>query len=271
MIDLRTMLHDSAPMPRTPLDMADIQRRARRRQPRRFAAWLGLAGLTLGVGIPGASVLVTAGDPHGEQAKPTATSIDTVLDAVLDADATTDSTTTTTTRGATSEGVRPATAARVDGTTAAAPIAGGTLQGGGATEAPSTTINPARPTTTTGPPPAEAYPRAASCTVDNAGLGPNEQRRCLFTATAAGGASRRPYGDEVNSPHGQVLVTRNGATTAHPVVGVNVFAGDLERGCEDLFIQPGDLVEVILTNSASGTREVETIGAGEHWECYGDQ
>jgi hypothetical protein len=137
--------------------------------------------------------------------------------------------------------------------------------GAGSDGSPAPTATPSSPTTT-----APAYPAAASCSIDNRDLGPSEQRSCRFTATAEGGASRRPYGDEASSPHGQVFVTRYGTTTVHPVHGFNVFAGDVETGCENRFIQPGDLVEVVLTNNPGGTRSVETIGAGQGWECSGD-
>jgi len=265
MTDLRELLHESAPRPTGPLDMAAVYRRGRQRRSRRLGGWLGLAGVTLGLGVPSGSMLVTAGEGGRDQAAAT-----TTLPPTGAARAASETTTTL-------------------GLVAGPPIRSLTAGGGGA-KTPIRTVDPLAPSaaptssgdpiaapTSTAPPgatptsgpaaPRPEYPRAASCSVDNAGLGPSEQRACRFTATAAGGASRRPYGDEVNSPHGQVLVTRNGTTTAHPVFGAEVFAGDVRRGCQELFIQPGDLVEVVLTNSPRGTTQVETIGAGEHWEC----
>ena len=265
MTDLRTLLHASAPTPQSPLDMAEISRRARRRSSRRLMTWLGVAGLTLGLGIPGGSILVTADNRHHEHAGPSPTLplTEVTVGASIES--------TTTARPIGTVAGRPVP----DAGTGGAAVPSGTpagRRGGTATadEEPHTTAAPP-PTSTTVPSESDPYPLAASCAVDNAGLRPSEQRRCRFTATTAGGASRRPYGDEVHSPQGQVLVTRDGATTAHPVVGVQAFAGDVKRGCEELFIEPGDRVEVILTNSATGTQSIETIGAGEHWECYGDQ
>lgn len=267
MTDLRTLLHQSAPVPSAPLDMAAVRRLAARRRSRRIAGWLGLAGLTLGLGVPGGAQLVTVGDDGHAGGGSSAAAV----------------TTPTTTSG----GGRSSAATLAAGGTSASPkapiaigapgaptavVAGGagersSADGGAGPEGPGAapTLTPSSPTTT-----APAYPAAASCWVDNRDLGPSEQRSCRFTATAEGGTSRRPYGDEASSPHGQVFVTRYGTTTVHPVVGVHVFAGDVEHGCEDLFIQPGDLVEVVLTNNPGGTREVETIGAGHGWECYGD-
>ena len=267
MADLRTLLHESAPRPRSPLDLEALHARARRRTNRRFATWLGVAGLALGIGVPGGTVFVTAdrGDDH-RVAPPTTTTTSTPssADDATDAD---ERSTATTGRGvsaaASSSPAEGRLVAPRPGTAAS------DADAGPSSDAPPTSLRGT--TSTTAAPRAAEYPPAAACTVDNAGLGPNEQRRCRFTATAAGGASRRPYGDEVNSPQGQVLVTRNGTTTAHPVFGAQVFAGDIRRGCEDLFIQPGDLVEVVLTNAASGTREVMTIGAGERWQCWGDE
>lgn len=267
MADLRTLLHQSAPKPRSPLDLVSIHERVQRRPHRRFAAWLGIAGLLLGLGVPGGSALVTADRQNDRQAAPPS------LPSLIESghvDSGVDVPTTTSTQIASARSTaRPSTESKAVEASAA---------GSGSAEAddsarviapPTTARGPAATTSTVvapSPSPAD-YPRAASCSIDNAGLGRNEQRRCRFTATATGGAGFRDGSDEPRGPTAQVSVTRDGSTMTRPVTGVAVFAGDLKRGCAEQFIQPGDLVELVLTNSGSDSEAEATVGAGEGWEC----
>ncbi len=269
MVDLRTLLQECAPKPRSPLDLDAIHARAQRRPRRRFATWLGIVGLTAGIGIPGGAVLVTADRQNDRQAAPP---IVPSLVAPVRVDGATDASTTTstptalsgaTTRRAESRSVEASadssgTAAADDRAHVVAP--------------PTTSRGPTPATTSVVPSPSPAeYPRAASCSVDNQGLGRGEQRQCRFTATSTGGASFRDGSDEPRGPTAQVSVTRNGSTTTRPVTGVAVFAGDLKRGCAEQFIQPGDLVELVLTNTGSDPGAAATIGAGEGWDCGTNQ
>lgn len=269
MADLRTLLQQSAPKPTTPLDLAAIHARAQRRPRRRFATWLGIAGLTLGIGIPGGSVLVTADRENDRQADPP--SVPAVVTPVR-VDGATDATTTTSMPTAPSG----ATARRAtESKSVEAPAARGGSAGSddnARVVAPPTTSRGSVPTTTTvvsaapSPTPSD-YPQAASCSIDNRGLGRNEQRRCRFTATTSGGASFRDGSNEPRGPTAQVSVTRDGTTTTRPVTGVAVFAGDLGQACAERFIQPGDLVELVLSNTGTDPGAEATIGAGEGWAC----
>ena len=68
---------------------------------------------------------------------------------------------------------------------------------------------------------------------------------------------------------GEVLVTRNGMTTRHEVQYSSVRAGDLHTFACTPFIEPGDLVEAVLTNSMSpADADRTTLGAGEGWTCF---
>lgn len=245
MTDLRTLLHEAAPLPSGPLDMGSVRRRAARLRVRRATTWLAgvlaVAGVTLpatgsGVLAPGGTgtdVGVGVGVERNDAPHPTAMAV-------------------------------PATGA-----------------GGGAGAAPAPTAQPRRApdgtarsaggaTQPDGPALGDVQPPAPSCSVDDAGLREGEQRVCRFTATKAGGAGLRSDGAaQPTGARGDVYYVRNGVRSHQRVEyqragagGVGVFA------CAE-FLEPGDLVEVVVTaGAARPDRPTSTLGAGEGWSCW---
>lgn len=77
-------------------------------------------------------------------------------------------------------------------------------------------------------------------------------------------------------PEGRVTVTRDGVSTTYDVVSNRARAEDpageelgVFAGCgQGNFIQPGDLVEVVLTRTSSTPpATTTTLTAGEGWRC----
>src|SRR5258706_12003232 len=66
MPDLHELLHDAAPKPVAPLDMAALQRRAHRFSKRRLVAWLAGVVAVAGVGLPAGTTLLASAN-HGER------------------------------------------------------------------------------------------------------------------------------------------------------------------------------------------------------------
>lgn len=269
MTDLRTLLHDSAPAPRGPLDMRDVRRRAERAGARRVLAWLSGIGVAIGLGVPVGGALLSPADNAavvevGVSEPSTTTSAPNPTVPVA---APLGATTSSTVRLASRSGVdRPGlvddavTASELEGDPAA--IATTTL---GAPAGVDSEPSPKLEAT-------DGYPLASSCSVDNAGLGPKRQRTCQFTATTRGGAEMRSNGVAMaagNGAEGHVTVTRDGKRTTTIVQYDSASAGDLGVfGCGGL-IEPGDLVEVVLTNGAgSPDGSTTTLGAGEGWYCW---
>lgn len=105
------------------------------------------------------------------------------------------------------------------------------------------------------PPRKVSYPAAESCSVDNAGLFTGETRSCRFTATRPGGWRFK-------------LTTGVGTP---PYTFVNVTRGDLSwtytgHGCGDAVVEPGDRVDVSLTNDSAEVSVIK-LGAGHNWDC----
>lgn len=118
----------------------------------------------------------------------------------------------------------------------------------------------------------QASPPASACTVDNAGLNPGGQRMCSFTATTMGGATMRSDGVVMaagNGAQGYVTITRQGIRRTHTVQYNSARAGELGVFSCGGLIEPGDLVEVVLTNGpAALDGSTVTLGAGEGWYCW---
>lgn len=270
MTDLRTMLHESAPTPRRPLDMVDVRRRAQRSGARRALAWLGAVGAVVALGVPvGGSLLAPAGEG--------------AVDAVGGPRATT--TTTSTPDDVGFDG--PESATRV--AESPAPETGTDAAGAAASLGTSGQASPdLSPSPTAPPPPAAvasdaddgAYPPGAGCSVDDAGLGPDERRTCRFTATEVGGASMQTdsaVDSPGTQPKGLVTVTRDGVSTTYELGTTRARAQDptgeelgvFLDGCRHgPFIQPGDLVEAVITRTSSTPpAATTTLIAGEEWAC----
>lgn len=272
MTDLRTLLRESAPTPRQPLDLAELHRRADRRGTRRWLTWIAGLGAVLGLAGPvGVGVLSPADEGDSRVGVgPVVTTSSTVASASASAVASASTTTTTTTtRRGTGAGARATSAKAADRPSDAGAPADPVVGSSERSTAPGPADRPAPATATAGNP---DYPEATACTVDDVGLGPGEERRCRFTATTNGGASLRSDGPA--SPdvgvRGEVIITRGRTTTRREVQYQSVRAGDVSAfaGC-DKFIEPGDLVEVVLTNSTSPAESGRTtLGAGEGWACY---
>lgn len=255
MTDIRTLLHEAAPTPAGPLDMAVVHARARRRSWRRVGAWVAGLGVVIGAAVPvGGSLLVSAG--QGDR-RPAAE------------DATGDDASSINGRATDERGAKPARdpGSGVDDGT---PIDGEV----GAPPSGSTADRTAGPSTTAAAPaPSTSHPAAASCSVDTAGLDDGAMRSCRFTATKTGGAGMTSSGATGPTPgvgpSGEVTVTRNGVSQTYSVGRHGARAGDagVFVGC-NVFIQPGDLVDVVLTNSSSSTATgvTTTLGAGEGWD-----
>ena len=257
MTDLSTLLHESAPAPRRPLDLAAVHDRARRAGARRRLLWLGGLGSLLALPI-GAGTFVPAHE-----------GADGRVDAGRKRPAV----------------VAPDDSSAADGTALAVAADAGkaTGVGGSVRHSPPTATSAA---SSVGDPLMDAievvpvvdgatavdasYPTAAACSVDDVGLAPRDERRCRFTASALGGASFRSNGP--TSPvgaSGRVLVTRNGETTTYEVRHSVVRVGEVRTVYCGAYIEPGDLVEVVLTvEDVPDDGTTVTLGAGEGWECW---
>lgn len=257
MTDLRTLLHESAPEPARPLEMADIRARASSRPTRRrLAAWIGALGVVLGAGL-------ALGGPALRPADDSRIAVDMTPAPTV--------TTTTDQPALTSTETTAIPDRPIDGGIVATPATGAR------SSPPVSGASGSATTTTTSPsPPAFApfsdtdYPTADSCQVDNRDLVPDGQRACRFKATKRSGASMRT--EETSSAssagvEGYVRVVREGKTTTYTVSKMYAEAGDLTvfAGCE-FFIEPGDLVEVQIRNSPTASG-VTTVGAGDGWAC----
>ena len=257
MTDLSTLLHESAPTPRRPLDLDAIHARAQRRGGwRRW--WLG--GLAAVLAVPASAGILA---PAHEGASTVDTDRRPPVVTPDEPPAPDGTAVGGDDGGATSDdrAGEPVAAGR--------PLAASTAGPDGSSPSPTTPV-----WSTAGdeldPMPADPYPLASACSVDDAGHTPGEERRCRFTASGRGGASLRSSGP--TSPvgsSGRVLVTRNGQTTTHEVRYQSVRAGEFGAFACGGLIEPGDLVEVVLTTKSTpddGT--VTTLGAGEGWECW---
>ena len=258
MTDLRTLLHDAAPTPRRPLDMAAVRRRSQRLGLRRVGLWLGALGVLAGVAVPVAGGLVPSSGP----------------DAGVDVGP--GPTTTTTLDPDPGDGGPVPSSIPADEAEASTASRVGSPRSG---DDPSP-VTPASPgnagaPATTEPPAALAgqYPAAPECSVDNEGLGAGEQRRCRFTATKTGGASlisSDGVDPEATVFRGEVFLTRAGRTTRYEVghsAGARAGEVGVAAGCSDVVIEPGDLVEVVLTNGSGRQVATTTLGAGDGWAC----
>jgi hypothetical protein len=261
MPDLSTLLHDSAPAPRRPLDLAAVHQRARLSGVRRRLLWLGGLGALLA--LPGgAGILAPAGDGGDtvDSRRPPAITPDrpAVGDDGPAADAG-----GTAAPGDGDDAIAAGTGTRGTPTTSPAPASS-------AADAGAPTLVEVGPTGGADGNVPTPFPSASACAVDDVGHVPGEERRCRFTATAGGGASLRSSGPTSSvGARGRVIITRNGQTTTHEVQYQSVRAGELGAFACGGLIEPGDLVEVVLTTKSTpddGT--VTTLGAGEGWECW---
>ena len=255
MTDLRTLLHEAAPTPSRPLDMAAVRRRSQRLGLRRVGVWVGALGVLAGIAVPVAGGLVPSSDP----------------DAGVDVGP---GPTTTTTLDPDPDDAAPAPTSihAADVEASADPSVGpGRGDADGSPLAPTSPGDGAPTTTEATPALASGHPAAPECSVDNEGLGAGEQRRCRFTATKRGGAqmwTSGPVGTAAADVKGEVILTRQGQTTRYEVTRGNARAGEagVFLGCGS-FIEPGDLVEVVLTNGSDVQVHTTTLGAGDGWTC----
>jgi hypothetical protein len=210
---------------------------------RRAVAWLAGLGTVIIIGVPAGQGLLVTTDGGDDASGPPAI------------EATTD-TSTAAARPAERGATTPTPDAMVEGARADVPT---TLPGAGSGPAPA------------GGADRDGYPAAAWCSVDNTDLGPGEERLCRFTATERGGASMHTDSDVTpapGGPKGRVIVTRDGVSTTHQVEDDKARAGDLHVFSCGSFIEPGDLVEVVLTNATITDGSSVTLGAGDGWECW---
>lgn len=275
MTDLRTLLHDAAPDPSGPVDVAEIHRRAEQRGVRRIVAWVASMGVLLASLPVGNSLLLQSAD-DGEQAGPPATEESQGDDA-----STPEGDQAPPSSQPPSDASAPSTsAAPDDGDPQTA--SGTTPDGGGWT----IVVDYATPTpSTTSPPPvtgSATHPAESSCQVDTTDMAAGQQRVCRFTATDAGGAAMT--GNTVDGWEsdvvGEVTVTRDGNVVYvwnSDEHGAAVFAGNggvrrdtcgdpVVHQDEGYFIQAGDLVDVVLTVHQDDD-ELVTLGAGQGWSC----
>jgi len=248
MTDIRTLLHEAALSPLRPLDMAALQTRARRRSIRRFATWVAGVGVVITAAVPtGGAILVNTSEGQRDRAERrdptvedgTAVDDDGSFQAIGGGET-----------GARDGGLPPDSVGRSSTTT--------TASGGSGSAAPTDS---------------STYPRRSSCVVDNVGLGDGETRACRFTATVAGSADMTSTGTTNPPPgaRGEVTVTRDGVSRTYDAEVTDRRVGDagVFAGCGGEFIQPGDLVDVVLTNSTADPEDATiTLGAGEGWECW---
>ncbi|MGQ0434118.1 MAG: hypothetical protein ACT452_17150 [Microthrixaceae bacterium] len=246
MTDIRMLLHHAAPQPLGPLDMTALRARARRRSLRRFATWVAGVGAVITAAVPtGGAFLVNAAQGDRDQA-----AVEQDAGAV---DAT--------------EIVDAADPAPMPGSAPSAP----SIEGSNALVGSMGGVIGTTSTTSEEPSASSFYPRQSECVVDNADLGDGEIRTCRFTATARGGTEMTSSGTtDPPGATGEVTVTRNGvSTTYYPhmrrrrVGDASVFVG-----CSGGLIQPGDLVDMVLTNSTADPEHATiTLSAGEGWSC----
>jgi hypothetical protein len=232
---MHTLLHDAAPKPVRPLDMVAVRERARRRSLRRIVAWLAGVSAVIGVGVPlGSGVLVNAG--KGERVGVIGPDRSVKDNATVDG--------------------------RVE---AEVPSAGIGVSASASFDAPTPTTQTMpqsrAPTTTTTP--SVDYPSAASCSVDNQNLADGQSRSCRFSATAAGGwrsVQLNMGGAGWDFPTARVRVIRAGKANTY-------FTDSTGQGCGNDVIQPGDQVEVTITQSTEVVHTLIRVGAGERWSC----
>ena len=255
MTDLRTLLHESAPTPSGPLDMSAVRSRARHGRLRRIGIWFAGLVAVAGVGIPASQGLLGSADRDSR-------------DVAIN------------TERKEREPGDPATVLPSPGGATVDDPSGLSVQGGQRQSRPESvapTTQPRTPPTTSAQPSSAAvFPSQQECSVTTAGMRVGEQRRCRFSPTEVGGASivtDGPAWSSGNAPaYGEVLVTRGGSTgvawTSNES-GAAVAAGEgavFAGGCGRMFLQPGDLVEVVLTKQRDDPFNV-TLGAGKDWSC----
>lgn len=248
MSEFARLLHDAAGAPPRLLVMEAVRRRAARRSLRRRLA-VGLAGLGLatGIGVPAGVSLLTTGDrPAG-------------LEAGIDQD----------------RPQPPPSKGLVDSHPT------GTVRSASPPPAPSHTPTSAPSTDDDPTSDDDAQPvitRASSCSVDNLWLRAGESKRCRFIATAAGGwnvhqerGSTSPLESETVTA--VVYVTRDDVTAEYRTREIETDNGSRTQGCADDIIQPGDLVEIVLSETEDDTPldlssdEGVAAGAGQGWGC----
>jgi hypothetical protein len=250
--------------------MRDVRRRAERAGARRVLGWLGGIGVAIGLGVPVGGALLSPADNDavvGVGVSDASTTTSAPVDGAVPIPGPLGATTTSTLRLGSGSGVDGARLAE-DALTASG-------LGGDTAQTATTTLGASASRGSQPSPKIEAtegYPLASSCSVDNAGLGPRRQRTCQFTATTRGGAEMRSNGVATaagNGAEGQVTVTRDGKRTTTNVQFNSASAGDLGVFRCGGLIEPGDLVEVVLTNGAgSPDGSTMTLGAGEGWYCW---
>lgn len=255
MTQLHELLDRAAPSLTRPLDLVDLERRARQRGLRRLLACVtaGLAAIG-GVAVAPGTALFASGD-HGQRVE-TADVEEPSIDAPVDHGPN---------RGEDAPVGRSDNHASGSVADAIAPRA--------------TSDHPRPPattsaTTTTTTPSTEPHPAAAaSCAVHGDALTDYGQQSCRFTATAPGGWN--VDGGDVPSDRRRVAtvnVTRDGVTTTYRSRQVSdpTSTGFFRvQGCADGIIEPGDLVEVIIELQQEWIYPQSTMGAGagEHWGC----
>ncbi len=269
MTDIRTLLHEAAPRTAVELDLEELRRQAGRHSLRRVASWLAAGLAVLAIAVPTGQTILSPAD-HG----PAGLDVRQVDGGDLGEDGT---------RRGDTEASSPTS---IDddpthGSVIAGEVAGPIERLGmpspdrAIVDTTSTTTSAA---TTTAPPdmsawwaPDPEYPARSGCSVDDAGLAPRRERRCQFTATVAGGASVDPEHSSVPStqtadqvrvtvrrPNGEVMEWSG--TRSYGVGDAQVFFG-----C-DVFIEPGDRVEVAIVAGDDPART--TVHAGEgHTSC----
>ena len=241
MPDIGDLLNTAAHDPRTPLDLATVERRAgalRRRQQALLAApalvlVLVVSALVLTRG-PGTPDELREADGGTVTADPGASAL---TDAVGSPGAPGSSTTPV---------------PDIDGRPAGdvAEVSGEPRP---ATSAPRGSLTqPPVPTPT-------SYPRAPSCRVSTVGMPAGQSRSCSFTATADGGyrLNAAHPGNFVAGEH-RVDVTRDGKTTT--------YGKDFRDSCGDSVIEPGDRVVVTVRRTSGNVTEFE-MAAGEGYNC----
>lgn len=271
MTEFARLLRDAAGQPPRPLPMAAIYHRAARRSLRRRVGF-GLAVLAAlaGLGGPaGVSVLTTGDRPAHVDAvriedrrEPTPSTRPVERRPSHETTATSAVSVSSDSASAVPDVGAPSSVSLTTTTTTASSTDGGSAQYTGSRTGAA---------------------RASSCWVDNVDSGNRTVRagdsvRCRFTAAVSGGwnvhqerGSTSPLESEIVTA--VVHVTRNGVTTTYRTREVKTANGSRTEGCADDVIQPGDLVEVVLSESEDDTPldvspdEGVAVGAGEGWGC----
>lgn len=141
--------------------------------------------------------------------------------------------------------------------------------------APASDVAPATATSPAGSADS-SYPPASDCSVDARGMAAGTTRSCQFTATDYGGwwagfAGMPLFGVNNPDPSAAVWVTRGTSKEFYMSDGGQGPAMDMSwAGCDNNIIQPGDLVEVVITaGEGNNPGSYYEAGAGLGWSCDG--